>query len=375
MKRNQLISRKAITMATLTSSMVFLNSCQLFQSEPAPQLFSPRQIVPAPQSAPQTTYEQTTPAYQAPEQEIAPVEIQITETEPVATEPAVERKVTEAPKPERVVYTVRKGDSLWKIGRRYGVSHQELAAENGLNAKKHLRVGMKLTIPSGGKFRSDAEIKSSAPKRAYKPKFVTGPVLDSKKKSTNKKSSSVKKSSIPSNGEYTVKSGDNLWLIARRHDLRVKQIREWNNLATDHLKVGQKLNLKGATATTTTAAAVVTKPAEPVEQDPVTIEEPTANTEPDIIVENTTVEPTGEDTVAGTEGTGDETTPTEEPAATDDPIAGAELVPVEVYEGDTLESIAQDFSSTVELIKAANPTVKSNADLKEGMMLKIPLKE
>lgn len=56
-----------------------------------------------------------------------------------------------------------------------------------------------------------------------------------------------------------------------------------------------------------------------------------------------------------------------------DTPSSTELVPVEVYEGDTLESISQDFSSTVELILQANPKIKSNKDLKEGMLLKIPL--
>lgn len=382
MKRNTPISRKAICMATLTGSMFFLNSCQLFQSEPTPQIFSPRQIVPAPQSAPKASYEQRTPAFVAPKEEIKPVDMEITEVEPVIeeTEPAVERTVVEAPKLERVVYTVRKGDSLWKIGRRYGVSYQELAAENGLDAKKHLKVGMKLTIPSGGKFRTDEEIKSSTPKKAYQPKFNTKPVLGSTKKSSgSKKSSTAKKESIPADGMYTVKKGDSLWVIARRFDLRHKDIMAINGLTSANLKVGQKLKLTGSASSSTASYSeptIDTTPTEPVETDPVRVD--TTPEDTGVIIDDNNTSDVGETdtptTVEGAEGgetSGDTGIAVEPEPSTE----GTELVPVEVYDGDTLESIAQDFSSTVELIKAANPTIKSNADLKEGMMLKIPLKE
>ena len=374
MKRNHKISRKAICTATLTSSMFFLSSCQLFQSEPTPQIFSPRQIVPAPASAPTSSYQKVTPAYEAPKQDLAPVEIDVPSVDPVVEskpEAAVEKKIVETPKVEPVVYTVRKGDSLWKIGRRYGVSTQELASENKLNAKKHLRIGQKLTIPTGGKFRTDSEIKTSTKKPAYQAKWSTKPVLGktktSSKAKTTKKSSSTKKASIPASGVYTVKRGDNLWVIARRFDLRSKDIMAWNSLSSANLKIGQKLKLSGSSRASTPIEPTVPKVV--VEQDPITIKTPDT---PEIIVDKAPEVVEDNNTTADGEVTTDEILP-EVPKEVIEPEG--ELVPVEVYEGDTLESIAQDFSSTVELIKAANPSIKSNADLKEGMMLKIPLKE
>jgi len=51
-----------------------------------------------------------------------------------------------------------------------------------------------------------------------------------------------KSESRTSNPEiYTVKSGDNLWKIARKNDTRVKVIKELNNLKSNKLKLGQKL--------------------------------------------------------------------------------------------------------------------------------------
>ncbi|MDF1673434.1 MAG: LysM peptidoglycan-binding domain-containing protein [Vicingaceae bacterium] len=42
---------------------------------------------------------------------------------------------------------------------------------------------------------------------------------------------------------YTVRSGDVLGSIAQRYHCRVSQIKDWNNLYSDRLKIGQKLHL------------------------------------------------------------------------------------------------------------------------------------
>ncbi len=75
-----------------------------------------------------------------------------------------------------------------------------------------LKVGQKLTIPAGG-----------TPRRR--------PALPSRP--------------TPARGgeTYTVKSGDTLTKIAKTHGTTVKAIEAANNLTTDHIKVGQKLNI------------------------------------------------------------------------------------------------------------------------------------
>lgn len=49
-----------------------------------------------------------------------------------------------------VVYTVRSGDSLWRIARRHGVSLKKLRLWNGLWRSSSLRIGQRLKIYKGG---------------------------------------------------------------------------------------------------------------------------------------------------------------------------------------------------------------------------------
>jgi membrane-bound lytic murein transglycosylase D len=42
---------------------------------------------------------------------------------------------------------------------------------------------------------------------------------------------------------YRVRSGDVLGTIARRHSVRVEDVKKWNNLHSNNIRVGQKLNI------------------------------------------------------------------------------------------------------------------------------------
>jgi membrane-bound lytic murein transglycosylase D len=118
-----------------------------------------------------------------------------------------ERQAAAAPrKPTR--HLVKPGESLWSVARLHGVSVPELAAENGLSAKAELNTGQSLRIPRDG----------SASRRL-----------------AARDGDAVRTT-------YLVRRGDTLSGIARRFDVSVQQIKDWNKLpSSNSLKAGQRL--------------------------------------------------------------------------------------------------------------------------------------
>lgn len=116
-------------------------------------------------------------------------------------------------------YTVRKGDSLYKIAKRFGVSEKQLRSWNGLGNSNALKPGRTLIVAAGaGKVRSATKASGAPAAKAAK--------------------SEVRKVT------YQVRSGDSLWTIGRQFDVDVKQIRDWNKLPKNPvLRPGQSLTL------------------------------------------------------------------------------------------------------------------------------------
>ena len=77
------------------------------------------------------------------------------------------------PGSKRIIHSVRKGESLWSIARKYRCSVKEIRAENGLSRRSGLNTGMKLKIPqlrrprAQGKARK-RKAKPNARGRSYK---------------------------------------------------------------------------------------------------------------------------------------------------------------------------------------------------------------
>jgi membrane-bound lytic murein transglycosylase D len=119
---------------------------------------------------------------------------------------------------QRYVYTIRRGDNLWDIGRHYGISVKQLCAWNGLSSKSILRPGGKLEIWVEKETNITAKVI---------------PVVS--KKSTTDGTQHI---------SYQVLEGDSLWLISQRFSVSVNQIKKWNNLTNKrYIKPGQLLDI------------------------------------------------------------------------------------------------------------------------------------
>lgn len=93
-------------------------------------------------------------------------------------------------------YTVKRGDSLSVIAKRYKVTLSQLKAFNDLKGNT-IRIGQRLVLPQ----LADTQI------------------------------------------EYQVKSGDSLWKIANHYKVSITKLKQWNNLSRDNLKIGEKLTV------------------------------------------------------------------------------------------------------------------------------------
>ena len=101
----------------------------------------------------------------------------------------------EVPNTESDLYVVRRGDSLWSISKKYGISVDELKSLNNLSSNL-LSVGQTLRVK--GVPETNNEI-------------------------------------------YVVKSGDTLYGIASRYGINVDDLRRYNNLSGNVLSIGQQL--------------------------------------------------------------------------------------------------------------------------------------
>lgn len=108
------------------------------------------------------------------------------------------------PEKRRVVYRVRKGDTIYAIARKYGITQNSIRKGNNLRTSR-LRIGQRLvlTIP---------------------PKGITQP----------KAGKNV----------HIVRRGETLSSIAKRYRTTVSQIRTLNHLRTTRISIGQRLRIR-----------------------------------------------------------------------------------------------------------------------------------
>lgn len=160
------------------------------------------------------------------------------------------------------VYTVQKGDSLYSIARKYNVDVNALKQANNLSSNL-LSIGQVLIIPTGTedyilyKVVSGDSLYSIAKKYGITMQEImdfnnlgstiltVGQVL---------KIPVAYEEEIPSTSEvtYTVKSGDNLYSIARKNNVTVSDLMNYNNLTSNLLSIGQVIRIPSNTSSSTT---------------------------------------------------------------------------------------------------------------------------
>lgn len=131
------------------------------------------------------------------------------------------------------VYTVKKGDTLYSISRKYQITVAELRTANNLSESDILKEGARLVIPSADIRNAAALSSDNSEKNASSPE-----------NQSSSKSSSASSLNSPESRIYEVQKGDTLYGISRKFDIRLAELLSMNALDSNAtIKVGQKLKV------------------------------------------------------------------------------------------------------------------------------------
>jgi len=183
---------------------------------------------------------------------------------------------------DAIIYTIQKGDAISLIAGKYGVSSKDIRRWNDLYSNKITagktlkifpRLAVKKSIIAQTKKNNHKSVSNSDSKKIMykvKPNDTIGQIAEdyfvrssdirkwnhirgNKIKVGQKlivypgKKTTVEKKvaavSIDEKNLHIVLEGESLWTIARNNNVRVADIMGWNNLKNDKVKVGQKLKV------------------------------------------------------------------------------------------------------------------------------------
>jgi LysM repeat protein len=206
-----------------------------------------------------------------------------------------------------VIHQVGERETLYGISRRYGATIPGILEFNP-TADGGLEIGTILKVPYTPKSKVQSPaglIHTVAPKetlfsisKLYNVTIdelrtwnslsdyalSTGQTLVIKKRNTTLATSPESKptevKTIPSGGmRHVVVQGETLFSIARQYNVTVQQIKDWNSLATNELKIGQAISLSSsmttpASTTVSTPVPVVATTPRPQETTPGVVPKP-----------------------------------------------------------------------------------------------------
>ena len=144
------------------------------------------------------------------------------------------------------IHEVQKGETLYSISKKYGVSVADVQSANGLS-DNGIKVGQKIKIPDG-------KTSGAAPSVSAKTSAATTSAPVAAKPTSNP--ASTTKAATSSDESYIVQKGETWFGISKKYGITVADLQKLNGVGSDAaLKVGQKLKVPGSSTSTSLASA------------------------------------------------------------------------------------------------------------------------
>lgn len=180
----------------------------------------------------------------------------------------------EKPVEDYLIYTVKSGDSLWKIANKYNTTVDTLMSINNLKGTT-LTINQQLLIPKTENIEIDVKEEPKGIEYTVKAGDSLSKIASSygitidRIKSANKLTGNTiyvgqkllipvsdtkveeKESTTSAGINYVVVKGDNLYTIANKYGVSVNDIKSLNNLSSNTLQIGQILKIPGTESYTT----------------------------------------------------------------------------------------------------------------------------
>jgi len=181
--------------------------------------------------------------------------------------------------PERIEFTyttyrVRKGDTLYKIARKFGTTIKAIKAENNLRSSRWIKVGQLLRVASVSVMEESTDdvngvvADSTKPLKINQVKFVYKVKRDSISTKTLARYYSITTDQLKTSNPWLqkdriqkgtevvifkpvnnitthkIRRGDSLWRLARKYHTSVANLKRWNQLRGSRIYPGQRLIVK-----------------------------------------------------------------------------------------------------------------------------------
>lgn len=153
-------------------------------------------------------------------------------------------------KGEVQTHIVQPGETLWAISQMYGIKLSSLKAKNRIRRDRDLKSGMVLNLVDHRSRNEEIRmvplnspprpVQASTPPAEQTPqREVIQTVNQPDPASPQIKSAGNGNGSVA----HTVSQGENLFRISQKYGVSVEEIKKWNNLPDNNIRIGQKLTI------------------------------------------------------------------------------------------------------------------------------------